>query len=62
MLFKKYTGITKSKLPPSRGTYNLIANSFTQVGLAKEKKKEQIQGLNRMDFQTFVLAMADIAN
>lgn len=63
LLFKKHTGImSKSKLPPSTPqTKNQVKSSFS---LSKEQdaKKEKLVGLNRMDYETFLLALSDIAN
>ena len=55
LLFKKHTGLTKSKfpVPKAQGSFN--------TGAIKESKKEQVSGLNRMDFETFKLALADIS-
>ena len=61
LLFKKHTGLSKSKHPVARPRTGAVASSFSRDE-AKESKKEQLHGLNRMDFNTFVLAMSDIAN
>lgn len=57
LLFKKYTGVSAKGLPKSKPNIT----SFTQDLPAKDRKKESLQGLNRMDFQTFVLAMSEIS-
>ena len=39
----------------------MVAGSFNRDE-AKESKREQLHGLNRMDFGTFCIALSDMAN
>jgi hypothetical protein len=57
LLFKKHTGVTKSKIPPSN---RMVESSFSK-NKDKMAQKESLQGLNRMDYETFLLALSDIA-
>lgn len=60
LLFKKHTGLNKnSKAGFNRNT---MTSSFTLDQKKKEQQKEIVSGLNRMNFNTFVLALSDIAN
>ena len=61
LLFKKLTGFTKNKLLPPKPVPAGFTSSFSPDD-PKDIKKEQLNGLNRMDFDTFVLALSDIAN
>jgi hypothetical protein len=56
LLFKKHTGVQRNKLPPSQENLS----SFN--GHKEMARKEQLQGLNRMDYETFLLSLSDIAN
>lgn len=57
LLFKKHTGLTKNKLPPS----NAVASSFARDKQI-QSQKDKLQGLNVMDYNTYLYALSDIAN
>lgn len=60
LLFKKHTGLNKnSRFGSNRNT---MASSFTMDQKKKDQQKEIVAGLNRMNFNTFVLALSDISN
>ena len=64
LLFTRHTGIAKSKKTPPSASSNAqaqaIPSSFSQLKKTAEKKGE-VRGLNRMDLDTFILALSDIA-
>jgi hypothetical protein len=62
LLFKKHTGLSKKTTISRSNSRNVIASSFTSDSKKKQEQKERVQGLNRMDFDTFVLVLSDIAN
>lgn len=62
LLFKRLTGQGKSnKLNASRPSTSKFSSSFS-VDPDAEQKRKQLSALNRMDFDTFLIALADIAN
>lgn len=60
LLFKRYTGHQRQQ-PQSRTPKQSTAFSSFNDGMKKEMKREQVHGLNRMDLDTFILAIAEIA-
>ena len=60
LLFKRHTGLTKKVGPATTPQNRDVSSSFAKERELTEKK-EQMSGLNRMDFETFVLALTDIA-
>ena len=61
LLFKRHTGLTKKVGPVTTPQNRDVTSSFAKERELTEKK-EQMVGLNRMDFETFVLALTDIAS
>lgn len=63
LLFKKHTGLNKAKKGAFTGSQkNIMLSSFTMDQRKKDQQKEKVAGLNRMDFNTFIFALSDIAN
>ena len=60
LLYKRYTGHQKAEVVPKTPKNALTFSSFNDTQ-NKEKQKVQVHGLNRMDLDTFILALSEIA-
>jgi len=68
LIFKKQTGFSRVSLPglPTVGSGSAAYGSnqgFSSFSASKEKQahREQVHGLNRMDFDTFVIVLTEIS-